>query len=207
MRVSSVSAVPASLRRRTEEESTHTETVTFPAPSSEMICGFSRVGVPSAWVRSLYHSRACASNSSSADSVRTEDRSVACACSGSAYAFHRVLTTYWACAPASVSVPIEPDALAGPADCGVMVLATDCGPADWSSGEDWMPEAADVSESEEPVRRRIHEMTRAMIRRIAAARSIFLRAGESESSLKSMCIPSIGYRERLPRGSGKVTHE
>ena len=70
-----------------------------------------------------------------------------------------------------------------------------------------MPEAADISESEEPVRRRIPAMTRAMIRRIAAARRIFLRAGESESSLKFMCIPSIGYRERLPRGSGKVTHE
>jgi len=207
MLVSSVSAVPASLRMRTDEESTQADTVMFPAPSSEMICGLSRVGVPSACVPSLVHSRAFASNSSSADSVRTEDRSVAWACSGSAYAPHRVVTTYEACAPACSSVSIDPVVFAGPADCGVMVLAMDWGAADWSSALLCTPEAAEVCEVEEPVRRTMPTMTRAMIRRIAAARRIFLRAGESESSLKSMCIPSIGYRERLPRGSGKVTDE
>ena len=39
MLVSSVSAVPASLRMRTDEESTQADTVMFPAPSSEMTFG------------------------------------------------------------------------------------------------------------------------------------------------------------------------
>jgi len=211
MVVSSVSAVPVSLRTRTLEESTHAETVMFPAPSSLMMCTSSRVGEPVVWVPSRVHSRACASNSSSAEPVSTEDRSVARACSGSAYAPHRVLTTKVACPAASASVASEPDAFAGPPDCGAMVFGTDCGMSDCvSSSTLCAPDAADAdaaaSVSEEPVRRRKPTMTSAMIRRIAAARRAFLRAGESEL-MKSMCIPSVGYRKRLPRGSGKVNHE
>ena len=209
MVVSSVSAVPASLRTRTLEESTHAETVTFPAPSSLRMCTSSRVGEPVVWVPSLVHSRACASNSSSAEAVSTEDRSVARACSGSVYASHRVFMTKVACPAASASVASEPDSFAGPPDCGVMVFATDCGMSDCgSSSALCAPDAAEaaVSVSEEPVRRRKPAMTSAMMRRIAAASRLFLRAGESEL-MKSMCIPSVGYRERLPRGSGKVNHE
>jgi len=207
MAVSSVRTVPASFRMRTEEESTHTDTVTFPAPSSSMTCGFSMVGVPSEYRPSVVHSRALASNSSSADSVRTEDRSVAWACSGSAYASHMVVMTYEACAPASASVPIEPVVLAGPADCGVMVLAMDCGAPDWPGPTLCAPDAAGgVCGSRRTHRRRPTTMTSATTTRIATARMLFLRAGESEL-MKSMCFPSIGYRERLPRGSGKVTHE
>jgi len=208
MVVSSVSAVPASLRTRTLEESTHAETVMLPAPSSLMMWTSSRVGVPVAWVPSLVHSRACASNSSSAEAVSTEDRSVARACSGSAYASHRVFMTKLACPAASESVASEPDALAGPPDCGAMVLGTDCGMSDCVSSRLCVPDAADAaaSVSDEPVRRTKPTMTSAMISAMAAASRIFLRAGESEL-MKSMSIPSVGYRERLPRGSGKVNHE
>ena len=209
MVVSSVSAVPASLRTRTLEESTHAETVMFPAPSSLMMWTSSRVGVPVAWVPSLVHSRACASNSSSAEAVSTEDRSVARACAGSAYASHRVFMTKLACPAASESVASEPDALAGPPDCGAMVLGTDCGMSDCAPSSGLCaPEAAEAaaSVSDEPVRRTKPTMTSAMISKMAAASRIFLRAGESEL-MKSMCIPSVGYRERLPRGSGKVNHE
>jgi len=200
MVVSSVKDVPASLRTRTEEESTQADTVRFPAPSSAMTCGFSTVGVPSECRPSFAHSTACASNSSSADSVSTEDRSVAWACSGSVYASYRVVRMYEAWSPASVAVSIAPVAWAGPADCGVMVLAMDCGASDWPGPTLCTPEAAVVSVSEELVRRSTTTMTSAMTRRIAAATRPFLRVGEREL-MKFMCFPSIGYRERLPRGT------
>jgi len=114
-----------------------------------------------------------------------------------------------ACPAASASVASEPDSFAGPPDGGVMVFSTDWGISDCgSSSALWAPDAAEAAASvwAEPVRRRKPATTSAMIRRIAAASRLFLRAGESEL-MKSMCIPSVGYRKRLPRGSGKVNHE
>ena len=206
MVVSSVREVPASLRTLTDEESTHAETVTLPAPSSLRICTSSSVGVPVAWVPSRDHSTAWASNSSSAEAVSTEDRSVACAWAGSEYAPHSVLTTKEVCPAASASVLRDPDAFEGPPDWGVMVFGMDCGSPDWSSGALCTPEAAAVSAWGEPDRRRTDTTTSEMIRRIAAARRIFLRSGESELT-KSMSIPSFGYGARLPLGSGEDGHE
>ncbi len=54
--------------------------------------------------------------------MSTEDRSVAWACSGSVYASARVCQDVRGLVAASVAVSSRRFALAGPADCGVMVL-------------------------------------------------------------------------------------
>jgi len=76
--VSSVSGDPASFVTVTPVESTQARTVAV-VPSDAVTWASSIRGVPDTRVPSVFHSWACASNSSSADSVRIEDRSVAIA--------------------------------------------------------------------------------------------------------------------------------
>jgi hypothetical protein len=136
--VSSVSGDPASFVTVTPVESTQARTVAV-VPSDAVTWASSIRGVPDTRVPSVFHSWACASNSSSADSVRIEDRSVAIAVEGSEYACHMEARTKSTCWDASSSLAMPaPAVLAGPADCGWMVLGTDCGTA---AGSDSAPEA------------------------------------------------------------------